>query len=305
MPRLHLMLIGLACLSPLSITGFLPACHPIKGSFRRSTAPTSALNAKKKGTAANNKNKSSDKSQSSSFPLPKARAAEPPKTSSKPRRNIDTSLLGDLSGGRPGAIIETEEQLARKQEIFAELDERGYDKKIMADYGELQEELEAKYDIDDPEALDASTLGTWTIKDLQSKFPYEWDPEDGDPDPNEVEMNQEDVRYKEGVDIDDEGIEVGYDPMFGPSNPMDERTILGAMDSYMIDEKTKDDSMLPAEFPEGDLEIDFNQDVVNFRKSLDIIETYADEFYTDREIPRHVAKWHGYPEVSDFALEAL
>ena len=242
------------------------------------------------------------KSTNSAAPAPAASTplarAEGPKTSSKPRQNIDISSLGDLTGGRPGAIIETEEELARKKEIFEELDERGYDKKTMKDYGELQEELEAEYDIDDPEAIDAATLGTWTIKDLQSRFTYEWDPEDGDPDPNELEMNQEGVRYKEGVDIDEEGIEIGYNPMFGPSSPMDERTILGAMDSYMIDEKTRDDSMLPPTFPEGDLEIGFNQDVVNFRKSLDIIETFTDTFYKDMEVPRHVAKWHGYPEVS-------
>jgi hypothetical protein len=257
-------------------------------SFRKLS---SGLQAKQKTSTTSTTSSSNE----DDFPKP---AAEPPKTSGKPRPGIDASMLGDLTGGRAGAVIETEEQLERKQEFFDELDQRGYDEQLMKDYGELQEDEEAEWDIDDPDALDSGSLGQYTIKDLQSKFSYEWHPEDGEPDPNFSELAEEGVRFKDGVDIDEEGIEVGYDPMFGPSNPMDERTILGAMDSYMIDERTKNDAMLPPVFPKGDLEIDFNQDVVKFRKSLDIIETYADEFYTDREVPRHVAKWHGYPEVS-------
>jgi hypothetical protein len=77
------------------------------------------------------------------------------------------------------------------------------------------------------------------------------------------------------------------------------RTILGNRDSYMIDTVTRDDAMLTPQFPPGDPEIAFNDDVVRFRKSLDIIETYTDPFL-DMQVPRHVAKWHGYPEKMNF-----
>lgn len=224
-----------------------------------------------------------------------------PPTSHKPRQGIDASMLGDLTGGRPGAIIETEEQLDRKQEIFEELSQGARDYKesgvVMQDYGTLIEELEAEFDIDDPNAIDAATLGVWSIRDLQSKFPYEWDPEAGDDDPNTVELQQPGIRYKDGVDVDEEGVEIGYDPMFGPSAVQDERTILGAMESFMINDKTKNEKMIPPQFAEGDLELEFNQEVVKFRKSLDIIETYTDEFLpSTMPVPRHLAKWHGYPE---------
>eukprot|EP00525_Craspedostauros_australis_P008536 CAMPEP_0198131484 /NCGR_PEP_ID=MMETSP1442-20131203/56279_1 /TAXON_ID= /ORGANISM="Craspedostauros australis, Strain CCMP3328" /LENGTH=233 /DNA_ID=CAMNT_0043792305 /DNA_START=66 /DNA_END=767 /DNA_ORIENTATION=+ len=69
------------------------------------------------------------------------------------------------------------------------------------------------------------------------------------------------------------------------------------MDSFMIDEKSRNDDILPKQFLDGDLEIGFNEDVVRFRKSLDIIETYTDKFLPDDMlIPRHVAEWYGYPE---------
>ena len=232
---------------------------------------------------------------------------EPP-SSPKPRNIdniIDPSSLGDLSGGRPGAIVESEEELVRKTQIFEELErgERQYrtdteGKSIrMEDFGYLIEEVESEYDVDDPTAIDAATLGTWTIKDVQSKFDYEWDPDVGDADPNFTELNKPGLRFKSGIDLDENGIEIGYNPMYGGSNPQDERTILGTMESYMINEQTKNDDMLPPQFPVGDLEIDFNQDVVQFRKSLDIIETYTDDFLpAEMQIPRHVAKWHGYPE---------
>ena len=41
--------------------------------------------------------------------------------------------------------------------------------------------------------------------------------------------------------MDEDGNEVGYDPMFGRSNPIVERTILNPPDSYVIDKKTRDD----------------------------------------------------------------
>ena len=87
-----------------------------------------------------------------------------------PGREFDEALLGDLTGGRPGAIIETAEQLELKQQTLAELENRGYDAQTLEDYGELAEETDSEYDIDDPDAIDAATLGTWTIYDLQTKF---------------------------------------------------------------------------------------------------------------------------------------
>ena len=211
-----------------------------------------------------------------------------------PTVELPDILNFDLTGGRPGAIIETEEQLKRKEEIFQEIEsgERTYPE-FFSDYGTLDEELEAEYDNDDPDAIDASTLGQWDITDLEARFDYEWDPLTNK-DPNVIEDNTDFVKETEK---DEEGVEVGYDPMFGPSNPIDTRTKLGAMDSYMIDDKTRNDDILPPQFPEGDLEIEYNADVVKFRKSMDIIETYTDEFLPDTmRVPRHVAKWYGYPE---------
>ena len=215
-------------------------------------------------------------------------------------RIVDENLLGDLTGGRPGAIIETEEQLATKDTILQEIEsgKRKYDETIMRDYGNLIEDEEAEYDIDDPNAIDAATLGTWTIQDIRSKFPYEWDPNSGEADPNLVELSQDGARYLKETAKDEEGVEIGYDPIFGPSNPMDTRAILGAVDSFMIDPRTRDDRMLAPQFPDkNDPEIAYNEEVVQFRKSLDIIETYVDPFLNeDLQIPRHVAKWHGYPD---------
>lgn len=220
-------------------------------------------------------------------------------------RYIDESLLGDLTGGRPGAIIETAEQLEIKQRMFDEMDNgmRKYPKWMNRDYGELVELEEAEYDIlDDPDAIDSSTLGTWTIFDLQSQFDYEWHPLSSDqPDPNYVAMHQPHVRYLQETAKDDDGVEIGYDPMFGPSNPIDRRTILGIKDSYMMDEATRDDSMLTPQFLPNDPEIEYNADFVTFRKSMDLMETYIDPFLPrDLEIPRHQAVWHGYPDQTHF-----
>ena len=86
--------------------------------------------------------------------------------------------------------------------------------------------------------------------------------------------------------------------MFGPSNPVDTRTKTGAVDSYMIDEESRNEAMLTPEFHPNDPEIVFNEEVIKLRKSLDIIESYTDEFLpNDLAVPRHVAKWYGYPEM--------
>ena len=215
-----------------------------------------------------------------------------------PQVEIPDILQFDVTGGRPGAIIENEEELELKAQILEEIDtgERKYPK-WFDDYGTPLQEAEAEFDTNDPEAIDASTLGQYDITDLRSRYDYEWDPE------TETDLNiiQDTTDFVEENPKDEEGIEIGYDPLFGPSNPIDIRTKKGAADSYMIDERTKDDSMLTPQFQEGDLEIRFNEDVVQFRKSLDIIESYTDDFLPDdMVVPRHVAKWHGYPEPLKF-----
>jgi hypothetical protein len=244
-------------------------------------------------------------SSSSSSSLASSKKTKTTTTTSSNESPVDGPYLGptvevpdilefDTSGGRPGAIIETAEQLAIKATIFKEL-ESG--KRILPEfadeYGNLIEELDAEYDSDDPEAIDMATLGRWDFQDLQARFEYEWDPET-EVDPNTI---LDTTGFVQETEKDEDGIEVGYDPLFGPSNPVDTRTKVGIMDSYMIDDRTRDDSRLPKQFPEGDLELEYNAEVVQFRKSLDIIETYVDEFLPDTlPVPRHVAKWHGYPE---------
>jgi hypothetical protein len=204
----------------------------------------------------------------------------------------------DLTGGRPGTIIETDEQLARKEAIFQEIESGQRDlPDFFEDYGILEEEVNAEYDNDDPDAIDASTLGQYDNADLKARFDYEWNPET-EADPNII---ADTTGFVQETEKDEEGVEVGYNPMFGPSNPIDTRTKYGSRDSYMVDERTKDVSQLPQQFLEGDPEIDFNYEVVQFRKSLDIIETYTDDFLPkDMKIPRHVAKWYGYNEPLKF-----
>lgn len=212
-------------------------------------------------------------------------------------REIDESLLGDLTGGRPGAIIETEEQLALKEQIMQEVNDgtRSYPDWFYEEYNEPTEEEQSEFDVDDPTAIDASTLGTWTIQDIRSQFDYEWDASAADAatqDPNILELNQEGVQYVEETEKDDDGVEVGYNPIYGPSNPIDRRTIKGAKESFMTDQRTRNDDMLPPlYFNDDDPEAETHEEVVEFRRSLDIIETYVDEFLGDEvEVPRHVAK---------------
>ena len=220
-------------------------------------------------------------------------------------RKIDEALLGDLTGGRPGAIIETEEQLIEKEEIITEI-ERGVRHQDEIDvlkeyYGKdtVDDEEGGDDQDDDSDAIDTSTWGTWTIQDLRAKFPYEYDPLDpNDVDPNKAQLQKPNTRYLAATPKDDDNVELGYDPVFGPSNPLDPRTILGAIDSYMIDDATRNDTMLEPQFPmPNDPEIMYNEEIVQFRKSLDILETYTDTFLpSDTIIPRRVATWYGYPE---------
>eukprot|EP00529_Nitzschia_sp_RCC80_P012436 CAMPEP_0113454724 /NCGR_PEP_ID=MMETSP0014_2-20120614/8011_1 /TAXON_ID=2857 /ORGANISM="Nitzschia sp." /LENGTH=581 /DNA_ID=CAMNT_0000346139 /DNA_START=24 /DNA_END=1769 /DNA_ORIENTATION=- /assembly_acc=CAM_ASM_000159 len=216
----------------------------------------------------------------------------------------------DLTGGRPGSVIESLDDLALKQQIFDEIEsgKRKYPK-WFDQYGELAQDVNAKYDTDDPDAIDASTLGQYDVTDLSTKFEWEFDPEKGDADPNQFGQGDElqvDGDLGTGVYLketpkDEDGIEVGFTSMYGTANPIDTRTEVGLRDSYMIDKRTRDDDMIAPEFPEGDVEITYNEDVVNFRKSIEIIDTYVDEFLPeDLPVPRHAAKWYGYPEVTKY-----
>jgi len=149
---------------------------------------------------------------------------------------------------------------------------------------------------DDEDAIDAAELGQWTAADFLDRFEYEWDPASGEPDPNALDPTFEHVAKPP---IDDEGIEVGYDPLYGSSNPIDMRTILDPPDSYVIDERTRDERYVPRDFPPGDPEEAANAKIVAFRKSLKIIDTYVDPFLK-KPVPRHTAKWHGYEEELSF-----
>jgi hypothetical protein len=90
---------------------------------------------------------------------------------------------------------------------------------------------------------------------------YKWDPTSNEPDPNLMTLNLLDARYIQENEKYDDDVEVGYNPIFGLSNPIDTCTILGAYNLYMIDDLTWDDGMLTPHFHSGDPEIDFNQNV--------------------------------------------
>lgn len=208
-------------------------------------------------------------------------------------RPIDEQLLTS-NDGRPGAIIESIEELDWKDEILSR-DSSMYPQWLQ-EYGETVDETEAQYeDNSDPNAMDMETIGQYGVLELESKFDYEWDPHSGEPDPNVAAMQQPGVRYLAENEKDEDNVEIGYDPMFGPSNPFDTRTILGTKESFMINDQTRDDSMLTPQFDPEDVEGPFQDQIVQFRKSLDMLETYVDPFL-HQPVPRHVAKWHGYPE---------
>jgi len=62
----------------------------------------------------------------------------------------------------------------------------------------------------------------------------------------------------------------------------------------VVDARTRD-TAVPREFPPGDPEEAANAEIVAFRRSLKIIDTYVDPFL-EQPVPRHVATWHGYEE---------
>jgi hypothetical protein len=219
-------------------------------------------------------------------------------------RRVESAAVAAASASmsqRPGAIIETEEQLDAKarilkemddgtvkyknsewlQEVFGEvmvvLDDEDEDEDVDEEGDKIVANDNMGEDGDDDQLLDANTLGTWTIEDIRSKFDYEWDPNGKDPDPNLVSLNQPAVRYVEEVPMDphNDGVELGYDPIFGPSSPIDKRTILGAKDSYMVDPATRDEKRLQPQFAQNDPELQYNQEVVEFRQAMDIMETFV------------------------------
>ena len=160
----------------------------------------------------------------------------------------------------------------------------GYQEEIIA---ELEED-------DDPSAIDPETLGKQEESDLVGRLEYEFDPTQEDPNI----LNPKFEHVKE-IPLDDDGVEMMYDPIFGSASPIDERTILNPQDSYIIDDESRDDAIVTPTFPEGDLEIEYNSDVTAFRKSLKIVETFVDP-YLEMEVPRHTSKWYGYPEQMNY-----
>ncbi|KAL9189523.1 hypothetical protein ACHAXT_009198 [Thalassiosira profunda] len=220
-------------------------------------------------------------------------ARRPISDARRPISRRRTHHLGATPPSSSSSQTEEETDAQIRDRILAEIDSglRTYAKSDvdLADYGEPEDAL--ALEDDDDGAIDAATLGQWDDSDLKDKFDYEWDPDEGDEDPNNLDPQYDYV----GVRHDEEGNEIGYDPMFGPSNPIDSRTILNPPDSYVIDERTRDDRLVPQDFPDGDPEREENAKIVALRKSLGQVETYTDE-YLQMEVPRRTAKWHGYPE---------
>lgn len=157
-------------------------------------------------------------------------------------------------------------------------------------------------DDNDPNAIDPDMLGIYTDEDFNCKTEYEWDEDDEDPN-----IPNANVEYVESLDVNDEGVEIGWTPIFGPSNPIDTRTVITPAESYMVDPKTRNESMLSAitkktkakSKKDTDVETDFNDHVTALRKSMKIVDTYTDP-WLNQEVPRHVAKWYGYPEQTSF-----
>jgi hypothetical protein len=210
-------------------------------------------------------------------------------------RNTSPLFMAGESVGKASSQESTKDRQMAKQ-ILNEVDDG---KRDLPDwfYEEYQEEGydEAEED-DDPSAIDPESLGKWDENDLTGRLEYEFDPDKGDADPNILNPKFEHVT---DVPVDEEGVEYMYDPIFGRSNPIDSRTIINPQDSFVIDDETRDDAIVTPTFHEGDLEIDSNADFKAFRKSLKIVDTYVDP-YLNMEVPRHKAKWYGYPEKMNY-----
>ena len=156
---------------------------------------------------------------------------------------------------------------------------------------------EKEVEEDDVHSIAVDEWGAWDERDLGGpSMQGDWDSKT-DPDPNVLNPDFEHVTE---IPKDEDGVELGYDPVFGSWHPVDERTIVNPSESYIIDAKTANATSVPKEFPDDDdPEVSYNADVKAFRKSLKIVETYVDE-WTGLEHPRHVARWHGNPPLEQY-----
>ena len=214
-------------------------------------------------------------------------------TTSSTVRHTSPLLMSDGTDAMNVAAQESVNDKKKSEQILNELDDgsRSYPDWFFEEYLE-DERFDVLKEDDDPSAMDPSTLGKWDETDLEGRLEYEFDPAQGDKDPNILDTKFEHVA---DVPVDEEGVELMYDPIFGRANPIDERTIVNPQDSYVIDDETRDDAIVTPTFHDGDIEIDYNADFKAFRKSLQIVDTYIDP-YLNIEVPRHTAKWYGYPE---------
>lgn len=225
--------------------------------------------------------------------LAEAAAFSPSQIAQKQLTSLFMSDDADAMNVSPQESVNDKE---KSKKILMEIDEgdRQYPDWF---YEEYQEEfVDILAEDDDPSAIDPETLGKWDETDLEGRLEYEFDPSKGDADPNILNPKYEHVS---DVPVDEEGVELMYDPIFGRANPIDERTIINPPDSFVIDDETRDDSIVTPTFYDGDIELDFNADVKSFRKSLKIVDTYIDP-YLNMEVPRHKAKWYGYPEKMNY-----
>ena len=142
-------------------------------------------------------------------------------------------------------------------------------------------------DVDD-DAIDAESLGIYSEKDFDCITKSEYDLTQGHP--NDLNPALEHITENE---VDEEGVEVGWDPMFGPSNPFDTRTVITESESHMVAERTRDDRIAPPPFFEpDDPESALNDEVKQIRKDMKIIDTQHDE-WLGIDVPRNVATWYG------------
>jgi len=154
---------------------------------------------------------------------------------------------------------------------------------------------EVPEDPDDYDNVYSEQLGTWNDDDLNCKSKYDF-VELSETDPN---LLQPDLEYIENPEVDDDGVELGWDPMYGPSNPFDKRTIVTPVESYIIDPKCSDPAMVAPKFKNMDQdenpEVNLDQHVTQVRKDMKLIESYTDPWLNE-SVPRNIAPWYGHPE---------
>jgi len=155
--------------------------------------------------------------------------------------------------------------------------------------------METETSEDDNEFMDADSLGVYSEEDYNCLTEYEW--EDPNTDPNIPPTHLE---YIPKAEVDEEGIEVGWTPQFGASNPIDTRTVITPVESYMVDPQTRKESMFSLMFiDDNDPDIQMLQHVEKVRRDMKLVDTFIDP-WLEAPVPRHVAKWYGYPEETSF-----